>query len=233
MGAYLMELPHQDGRGGGVASFAVHTALIAGALLATVRTAVAPTDPHPQITIMYHPGARNPAPPPPAGPLTRIAVPGVRIALPGISSTIPRVIPPPSTVPFDPASFVGLGPAVVTAAPDTLRRAGGSVYVERGVDDPPELLSHPVMVYPEILRQAGIGGRVVVEAVIDATGRVERGSLRVVSATHTLLEAPALRLVAGSIYRPGRLDGRAVRVLVEVPVVFQVSARGGTMSGSP
>ncbi len=232
MGAYLMELPHQDGRGGSVASVAVHTALIAGALLATVQTAVQPTDPHPIIEIQYHAPRAVPAPPPVGGP-THFAAPGTSIALPGISSIIPRVIPPPATAPFDPASFEGLGPATVSATSDTVRRGGGAVYAARGVDEPPELLSHPAMTYPEILRQAGIGGRVVIEAVIDATGRAERGSLRVLSATHALLEQPALALVAGSVYRPGKLDGRAVRVLVEVPVIFQVSARGGTMSGSP
>jgi len=232
VGAYLMELPHQDARGGGVASFAVHTALIAGALLATVQKAVQPTDPHPVFVIQYHAPAPVAAPPPEGG-LTHFAAPGAQFALPGISSVIPRVIPPPSTTPFDPGSFAGLGPAVVSATPDTMRRGGGSVYAARGVDEPPELLSHPVMVYPEILGQAGIGGRVVVGVVIDATGRAERGSLRVLSATHALLEQPALDLVAGSVYRPGRLDGRAVRVLVEVPIVFQVNARDGTMSGIP
>lgn len=232
MGAYLMELPHQDGRGGGVASILVHSGLIAGAVLATMQTAMRPTDPHPIVEILYHPP--EPAAPPPAvrEPMP-FGVPSVPLALPGISSVVPRVIPPPSTAAFDPAGFAGLVPAVVAAAPDTLRRGGGSVYTASGVDEPPELLSHPAMAFPEILRQAGIGGRVVIQAVIDTGGRAERGSLRVLSASHALFEQPALDLVAGSVYRAGRLDGRAVRVLVVVPVVFQVSARGGTMFGSP
>jgi protein TonB len=90
----------------------------------------------------------------------------------------------------------------------------------RTVEEPPVLLSHPEPGYPDLLRSAGIEGRVVVEAVLDTLGRVERGSLRIVSSTHALFVPEASALVLGSRYRPGRFGGTAVRVRIQVPVNF-------------
>ena len=90
----------------------------------------------------------------------------------------------------------------------------------RVVEEPPVLLSHPVPRYPDILRQAGIEGRVVVEAVIDTTGHAERNGLWVVSSSHALFAPEASALVLGSRYRPARFGGRPVRVRILVPVAF-------------
>jgi protein TonB len=215
---------------GGMASFVLHSALIAGAVAATMQTTARQADPHPEIGIMYLvPPQRTAAPPPPLSGtvLTRPTIGPPTLA---ISSIIPTVIPPPSTAPFDPLSFSrSPRPALPSATPDTARIGVGAVYSARTVDEPPELLSHPEVTYPEILRQAGIGGRAVVEAVIDTTGCVERGSIRVLATTHPLFGRPAMDAVAQSAYRPGTIDGRAVRVRVQVPVDFQVAGRAARM----
>jgi periplasmic protein TonB len=116
---------------------------------------------------------------------------------------------------------------------DTTGRRASTVYAERWVDERPELLSHPAVPYPEILLQAGIGGRVMVEAVIDTTGRAERGSIRVLSTAHPLFGPPAMQAVAASVYQPGRMYGRAVRVRVQIPIDFQVTTRGFSMTRTP
>ncbi|MDO8665271.1 MAG: TonB family protein, partial [Gemmatimonadales bacterium] len=69
----------------------------------------------------------------------------------------------------------------------------------------------------------GVEGRVLVEVVLDTMGRAERGSLRILSATHQLFEGPARETALSCRYRPGRIAGRAVRVRVQVPVNFTVS----------
>jgi protein TonB len=92
----------------------------------------------------------------------------------------------------------------------------------RAVEEPPVLLSHPTPGYPALLRSAGIEGRVVVEAVLDTAGRVERGSLRIVSSTHALFVPEASALVLGSRYRPARFGGMVVRVRIQVPVNFAI-----------
>jgi len=97
------------------------------------------------------------------------------------------------------------------------------VYSEDSVTERPDLLNHPRMRYPDSLRAAGIGGRVVVEAIIDTTGHADSASVRILSSSHPGFEAPAREAVVASTYHPGRLDGRAVRVRVQIPLNFQVS----------
>ena len=99
-------------------------------------------------------------------------------------------------------------------------------FEARLVDELPVMLTHAEPRYPEVLRQAGGEGRVVVEAVLDTTGRAEAGSLRIVSATHPLFADEAQQVVLGSRYRPARVAGRAVRVRIAVPVTFSIGAPG-------
>ena len=97
------------------------------------------------------------------------------------------------------------------------------------VDELPMLLSGPVLVYPELLRQAGLQGRVVLEAVIDTVGRVERGSIVVVEAAHPAFVAPAQQSLLKSLFRPARVRGHAVRVRIRVPIDFVL--RDGRFKG--
>jgi TonB family protein len=72
------------------------------------------------------------------------------------------------------------------------------------------------------LEQAGITGRVVLEYVVDTTGRAEPGSLRTLVATYPAFEAAARATVLASRYRPARLGGRVVRQLVRQTLRFPV-----------
>jgi len=99
---------------------------------------------------------------------------------------------------------------------------GERVYSEDSVTERPELLSHPRLSYPDSLRAAGIGGRVLVEAIIDTTGHAESASVRIDSSSNPGFEAPAREGVLAATYRPGRLDGRPVRVRVRMPLNFEV-----------
>ena len=86
----------------------------------------------------------------------------------------------------------------------------------------PELLSAPVPVYPEVLRRLGVTGRVMVDVVVDTLGRVEPQSLRVVSAPHPGLVEPVRQALDRALFRPARIHGRAVRVLVRIPFEFRI-----------
>jgi protein TonB len=92
----------------------------------------------------------------------------------------------------------------------------------RVADEAPVMLSHPVPRYPEILRQAGIDGRVMAEAVVDTSGRVEPASVRIVSAAHPLFAEEARLVMLASRFRPGRMGGRAVRVRIRLPMSFDI-----------
>src|SRR5437870_4798502 len=69
------------------------------------------------------------------------------------------------------------------------------------------------------LRRPGTTGTVTVQLVIDTLGRAEPGSL-VLQSSHPGFEGAARAYVLGALFRPGRTHGRAVRVLVRLPISF-------------
>ncbi|MFI5091129.1 MAG: TonB family protein [Terriglobales bacterium] len=90
-------------------------------------------------------------------------------------------------------------------------------------DPPPQLRDSSCLAspsYPEILRQAGIEGQVVLAFVIDSGGTVESSSVRVVSSAHQLFEGPARAILVSCQYQPGRVAGRAVRVRTQRTITF-------------
>ncbi|MGH7612823.1 MAG: energy transducer TonB [Gemmatimonadales bacterium] len=88
------------------------------------------------------------------------------------------------------------------------------------VQELPVLLASSPPAYPPLLRAAGVQGRVVLQVVVDTLGRVERGTLRVVHNDNPAFAAPAIESLRGARFRPARVFGRAVRVLVQIPVEF-------------
>jgi TonB family protein len=106
----------------------------------------------------------------------------------------------------------GAGERGVDGAPD-------GPWSPTAVDEPPVLLAGPSLAYPEVLRRAGTTGTVVVQVVIDTLGRAEPRSL-VLESSHAGFEAAARAYVLGAVFRPGRTHGRAVRVLVRLPIGF-------------
>lgn len=139
---------------------------------------------------------------------------------------IPSEIPPIDlSERFDPRDFSGIGQegGVFSGV------EGGTgpvdltqTFMEAAVDEPPERLSGPDPRYPEMLRQAGIEGSVVLEFVIDTSGRVEESSIKIIQSTNRAFEGPARDVIRRSLYRPGRVRGQAVRVLVQQSISFTI-----------
>ena len=77
------------------------------------------------------------------------------------------------------------------------------VYLEGAVEVRPERLSGPFPRYPEMLRQAGIEGMVLLEFVIEQDGTVDSSSLNVLESTNRAFEGPARAVIEGSLYAPG------------------------------
>jgi len=92
-------------------------------------------------------------------------------------------------------------------------------------EEPPVMLAGPSPVYPDLLRQAGIQGRVLLEAVVDTGGHVEPGSIVVVTTAHPGFVAPAQQALRASLFRPARVRGTAVRVRVRMAFDFVVRDR--------
>jgi len=96
------------------------------------------------------------------------------------------------------------------------------VYAEATVDERPEIVSAPPLDYPPALRHAGLQGRVTVQAVIDTLGRAEPASLKVITHPNTAFDQSARAYVLQAAFRPARVKGRAVRVLIRVPVDYRI-----------
>jgi TonB family protein len=101
-------------------------------------------------------------------------------------------------------------------------RAADQVYSESSVDERAEIVSAPPLEYPPALAHAGLQGRVTVQAVIDTLGRAEPASVKVIARPNTAFDQSARAYVLHAVFRPARVKGRAVRVLVTVPVDYRI-----------
>jgi protein TonB len=77
--------------------------------------------------------------------------------------------------------------------------------------------------YPELLRAAGLEGQVVVQFVVDTTGRAEGGSVRILSTSHELFAQSIRAAVPKMRFRPAEIGGRRVRQLVQQAFGFSLA----------
>lgn len=221
--------------GGTMTSMVVHVALIAGAVAAGARQAPVVTD----VPILPEYVYRAPVPDRPRQPTTNrggttgtTSAPGPEIVAP---TTVRDGLPP---IDLDVDVSVGTQPRV------TLGRAsggateggfGGKPYGGYGAADASGAWDahtvevpvtpdarNPSPIYPEMLRTAGMPGRVVAEFVVDSTGRVRAGSLVIVETTHELFASSVRRTVPSFRFTPARVQGRRVAQRVRVPFEFEI-----------
>lgn len=64
----------------------------------------------------------------------------------------------------------------------------------------------------------------MLQAMVDTAGRVEQGSIRVLSSSHQAFEAAAIEMLRATRFLPGRSGERPVRALVRVPFKFQIQS---------
>ena len=69
-------------------------------------------------------------------------------------------------------------------------------------------------VYPQILKMAGVSGRITLSYVVDTAGAVDTATIRVITTTHDLLVAPPRRAASACRYRPALRAGVHLRARV-------------------
>jgi TonB family protein len=74
--------------------------------------------------------------------------------------------------------------------------------------------------YPAVLRQSRVGGRVTLQLVVEPDGSVDKASIEVLSAAVSALGDAAKRAAADFSFKPGEVDGRAVRARVVIPITY-------------
>lgn len=130
-------------------------------------------------------------------------------------------------------TWVKVTPAAVRekgqAAPMEKQREDGAYYVPEvlplfpgGQEKMMQYLSTNIK-YPKEALEQRIGGRVIIQFVIDAEGDLT--APKVVRGIHPLLDAEALRVVSEMPrWTPGTVDGKAVPVIYNVPINFSLPA---------
>ena len=76
--------------------------------------------------------------------------------------------------------------------------------------------------YPDILKSAGVEGKVIAQFVVDTSGRAVLSSLRVLMASHDLFASAVRSALPSMRFIPARIGGKRVEQVVQWPFVFGV-----------
>lgn len=212
--------PSQRGRAAGtsIVSLVVHTLAIGGLIYATLTAAETDQGPLVDTALVYiQQETKQPDQPPP--PQLDVQFKGFQTVV--APTDIPTNIPPVNLQEhFDPRDFSGVG--VEGGVSTGIVPSADAVLSVDVVQEKPERLAGPAPVYPPLLQSAGIEGVVMVQAIIDTMGRAEPGSVKVTQSANPGFNESARQMVLKSLYRPARVYGKAVRVLIQQPVTFSI-----------
>lgn len=166
----------------------------------------------------------------PAGPRGGIPIKcqgiGPRLSLQALTATVPRS---PQPMPHS-AAILGLRLALVVtllALPSLLRAQEEVVYARAELDALP-VLAFPdraaqlfAQSYPASLKRLGVTGTVQVQFIVNSNGKVEPASVEVLSSTAPLFAAAVKGVLERIEFRPGEVQGKKVRTLVLLPIVYR------------
>jgi TonB family protein len=98
-------------------------------------------------------------------------------------------------------------------------------FLEAVVDVKPAIVFLPSPEYPVQLRVKGVGGRVLVQCIVDTMGIVEPNSVKILQTPDTAFSRATIEALLQARFTPARVKGKAVRVLVDVPIDFNVKPK--------
>jgi protein TonB len=92
------------------------------------------------------------------------------------------------------------------------------------VEEMPELIGgikglQSKIVYPEIAKRVGVEGKVIVQAIVDETGKVV--SVSTIKGIGSGCDEVAMDAVRNSKFTPGKQRGKTVKTQVTIPIVFK------------
>ena len=218
-------------------SAVVHGALIVLAIIATTRVSdVVAEDEQTNILIPVEEEEPPPPPPPPPPPANTPPPPEITEVPKGfqtltVPTVIPPDIPPPTAGPeISEADFSGEGveggkatgnPTVKVTAENIEAAPVFTPYTVK-----PELKNRDavgralVRNYPPLLRDAGIGGTVLLWALIDETGNVMKSQVKEGSG-HDALDQAAMKVADIMAFTPALNRDQKVKVWIQLPIVFK------------
>ena len=222
----------QRSLGQGIMSVVLHVAIIYGVVMVTQGAAETIREIIQDTTLVFLAPPKTPPKAPPEAPPPEAIVsanpPPKGFQTVVAPEAIPTEIPPINVAErFNPDDFTGKGVEGGIAA-GIVGGTGpvdvsGEVFLEAELDDPPRIISPATPRYPPVLQSAGISGRATYEFVIDTTGHAEARTFKLKNSTNKAFEAPAREAIMKTVFKPGRMQGRPVRVLVVQNVAFNAN----------
>ena len=142
---------------------------------------------------------------------------------PQMLADIPALGPTTFVQPLEPppAGMMGVGGLLIIPAGPGHLDYGGKIFDPSQLDRQPAPISQTQPTYPFEMRRDNRSGQVVVDFVVDATGRVSRVSAA--SSSERGFESAAVAAVSKWRFQPGRKGGRAVATHMLVPIVFTLN----------
>jgi len=148
-----------------------------------------------------------------------------------------EIVQPVNDQAVNEADFSGQGKAGGTAdgvdqgvAQSTVQRetpANEGVYDVSSVEERPALRNGSqvqaalVRNYPPLLRDAGVGGTVQIQMVVNEDGTPDPATVEIISTDHEQFADAARRVVERMRFRPAKVNGQAVKVRIQIPITFQ------------
>jgi protein TonB len=100
--------------------------------------------------------------------------------------------------------------------------SSGRAYEEDQVERAVQVTRSAQPRYPDALKSVGVEGVVAMRFIVGADGRVEPGSISVISTPHKLFGDAVRMALLNTRYRAAEAGGRAVRQLVEQTFTFRL-----------
>jgi periplasmic protein TonB len=224
----LLESRAHRGRSatGVAASVCAHTALIAAAVYATAQARSAPTTNEVARQVYYVPSKElltQPSSParPATTPMPSHERPILRFFdVPTIDVTVPSLdMSNATTTPSD-FGGSGIGPDPSDHSPGGGALAGQPLradQVERQVE---MRQGNAAPIYPPMLREAGVEGKVIATFVVNEQGWAEDSTVSFSSSDNPLFEEAVRLALKRMRFTPAEVGGRKVRQLVQMPFMF-------------
>ncbi len=221
--------PRRRTPAGFAASLALHGILVAGAVVATARAPHAAAAVPPVHALIYVPTPPPPKAPAPAAPdapplISVVPVPSVIDVPVDVPVGLPPITPLRRIINTDDPIFLRVGVPTSAGTPGSVPATPTGAYSAEQVEvlvtiDP----RSPLPRFPQMLKNAGVEGTARLQFVVDTLGRVELGSVQVVSTTHPLFAEAVQSVLPRMQFTPARVGDRRVRQLVEFPIQFTIA----------
>jgi protein TonB len=99
----------------------------------------------------------------------------------------------------------------------------GEVFLESQVENPAAYdATSAAPMYPELLRARSVEGGVIVQFVVDTTGRADTTSFQVLQTSHQEFAMSVRTALPGMRFAPAEANGTRVRQLVQIPFLFRI-----------